>query len=108
MLVRLQTVDSIVGVSRECEFQQALEVDPGNLVAPAFGRIVIEMTAEEPSTAKRCDTDARAFSGSLYVLPIAARTDTSRSLRALVLIPLLVANIVFPDRVGSWLDNRLI
>lgn len=47
----LQRLDSIVAVTGKCKFQQALQVNPRNLIAPALGSEIIKMTSKVPSPA---------------------------------------------------------
>jgi hypothetical protein len=88
-------------VSREGDFQQTLQVQPFNLVAPAFGCEVVEMSAKVPSPAQRGDTEACPLGSSLDALPILLGVFAGRAFRVLVLDPLLATDVVLPDRVLS-------
>ena len=66
----LQAVDCVVAVSREGNFQQALEVQSFNLVAPPFCREVVEMSTKVPPPAQRADTETCTLGSSLDALAV--------------------------------------
>lgn len=82
-----QTFDRIVAVSRKRDLEQALQIHTRDLVTPALGREIVQMSAKVPSPAKNSDTKTRAFCCSLYALTVTFGVGTSRTLWVGMFVP---------------------
>lgn len=63
-----QRLNSIVSLSWESKFQQALQVHSRGLNAPALGREKVEMTSKVEAPAQRRNSETSAFGNALYRL----------------------------------------
>ena len=87
------------------EFQQTLEIDACDLIAPAFSCEKVQMACEVEASAQCADSEACTFGNALYQLTIILSLLASRGFGIRMLYPLFLSNVVLPYRIACRFND---
>jgi hypothetical protein len=93
-----QRVHLVIAVAGKREFNQALQVNPLDLVAPALGSQKVQMPAEIPAAAESAYAVSGAFGSALDGLVVFGRVVAFGGFGVFVFYPSLFFDSVFPGR----------